>query len=281
LSPFDWHWYAEDWMPIVDVYLLTILGAGLWFGSRPGVQMGRRSQLGHQRLASARGSGSGSTAARQRNASIVLLLMAFNYGLRAASHHEALVRAPQLFGPLPQTCPSVVPQRWIARWPRQTDGAPGPVTGELGSDEGQPFATPCLVEIAAVPDFVSPFRWRVIARLSNAYEMRDIDLLGLRFTPGEERSSGMSRRSVRFPNLWTPAVVNAARSPVAQTFLGFSRFPAARSIVDADGAVTVRWSDMRFVMSPLGDRRPASTNLFSALVRLDPNGRIVEQKLGF
>ncbi len=33
LSPFDWHWFAVDWMPIVDVYLLFALGAGLLFGS--------------------------------------------------------------------------------------------------------------------------------------------------------------------------------------------------------------------------------------------------------
>ncbi len=32
LSPFGWHWYAEDWMPIIDLYLLTALAAGLLFG---------------------------------------------------------------------------------------------------------------------------------------------------------------------------------------------------------------------------------------------------------
>ena len=31
LSPFSWTWFAVDWMPIVDVYLLAILGGGLWF----------------------------------------------------------------------------------------------------------------------------------------------------------------------------------------------------------------------------------------------------------
>src|SRR5260370_16519 len=24
LSPFDWHWFALDWMPIVDIYLLLV-----------------------------------------------------------------------------------------------------------------------------------------------------------------------------------------------------------------------------------------------------------------
>src|ERR1700726_5029443 len=32
LSPFDWHWFAIDWMPIIDVYLLIVLAVGLLFG---------------------------------------------------------------------------------------------------------------------------------------------------------------------------------------------------------------------------------------------------------
>src|SRR5712671_5617660 len=35
-SPFAWMWFAEDWEPIVDIYLLAILAAGLWFGRVPG-----------------------------------------------------------------------------------------------------------------------------------------------------------------------------------------------------------------------------------------------------
>src|SRR5262249_12265225 len=30
LSPFSWRWYAVDWMPIVDVYLLMVLVASLF-----------------------------------------------------------------------------------------------------------------------------------------------------------------------------------------------------------------------------------------------------------
>jgi hypothetical protein len=40
-----------------------------------------------------------SPAARQRNAAIVLVLMAANYGLRAVEHAQALATVPQLFGP--------------------------------------------------------------------------------------------------------------------------------------------------------------------------------------
>src|SRR5262245_9806266 len=32
LSPFDWRWFAVDWMPIVDIYLLIVLAVGLVFG---------------------------------------------------------------------------------------------------------------------------------------------------------------------------------------------------------------------------------------------------------
>src|SRR5512140_1103120 len=33
LSPFDWHWYAFDWLPIIDIYLIAALAIGLMFGS--------------------------------------------------------------------------------------------------------------------------------------------------------------------------------------------------------------------------------------------------------
>src|SRR5207244_7050222 len=74
LSPFDWHWFAADLMPIVDVYLIIILVAGLLFGSA-------------------------SEAARRRNAAIVLVLMTANYGVRAVARHQAIGMAPRVFGP--------------------------------------------------------------------------------------------------------------------------------------------------------------------------------------
>jgi inner membrane protein len=243
-SPFDWHWYALDWMPIVDVYLLAALAAGLWFGNR------------------------GGAAARERNGAIVLVLMALNYGLRGASHHQAIVHAAEAFGPvIPAPCPSTPPQGWIDRWPRSAiAAAPAPAP---------PY---CLVEVAAMPGFVSPFRWRLIAQLSNGYQLHDLDLLGDGGAAGD--GSGRQRLSVRYPNQWTPAVMRAAQSRVAQVLLGFARFPAARSYVDDAGYATVRWSDMRFVMSPISERRPVTSNLFSVLVRLDPAGQIVEEKFG-
>jgi len=122
LSPFDWHWFAFDWMPIIDIYLLVALAAGLFFGRE-------------------------SAAARRRNAAIVLMLMAANYGLRAVAHHEAIALAPRLFGPtLPARCAdSPDTSSMLDRWPRSTPES------RLPTHERR-----CLLEVAAIPTFFSP-----------------------------------------------------------------------------------------------------------------------------
>src|SRR5438874_5881550 len=65
LSPFSWRWYAVDLLPIIDIYLLLVLGIGLVIGRR-------------------------SAEAGGRWAAIVFVLMAANYGGRALAHHQAL-----------------------------------------------------------------------------------------------------------------------------------------------------------------------------------------------
>ena len=243
-SPFDWHWYAVDWMPIIDIYLLIALAAGLIFGRA-------------------------SPRAARLNACIVLMLMAANYGVRAIAHHQALVVAPRLFGPaLPPPCrPGNRPAPVVDWWPR---AAP--------ADRDESGAHRCLVEIAALPTR-SPFRWRVLAQMSNAYEMRDVDLLDSRLRdPALELSW---RVRVRYPNVWTPVVQRAAASGLAQVFLGFSRFPAARWVADGNGATTVRIEDMRFAGAALAVDQPLRPpNIFTAIVRLDAAGRVIEQRLG-
>jgi hypothetical protein len=137
------------------------------------------------------------------------------------------------------------------------------------------------VEIAAMPSFTSPFRWRIIAQLSNAYEIHDIDLLDTAFTDPASMSEAPWRMTLRYPNVWTPAVMRAAATHVGQTFLAFSRFPAARSAVDSHGITTVRWTDMRFVGGVLALDQPApGTGLFTATVRIAPDGTILEELLG-
>ncbi len=247
LAPFSWRWFAVDWMPIVDIYLLIALVAGLAFGQR-------------------------SPDARRRNAVIVLLLMAVNYGIRGVSHHQVLQALPRVFGPtLPQRCdPSFASSDVIDSWPRPTPAAP------------RVSPRRCLVDVAAMPSFTSPFRWRVIVQVSNGYETRDIDLLDPRLKADSAVASEAPwRTTTRYPNVWTPAAERAATTRLGQIFLGFSRFPAARSLTDESGVTTVRFIDMRFAAGPVTLDQPVSrATPFTASVRIGADGTILQQSLG-
>jgi hypothetical protein len=133
--------------------------------------------------------------------------------------------------------------------------------------------------MVAEPTFYSPFHWRVIAQLSNAYEVQDIDLLDSRFRRPAEGGEVMGRTTFRVPNVWTPAVFTAASTPLGRTFLGFARLPAARSFVDAGGTATVRWSDLRFIGRRMAVA-PPQNDPFTVVIRVGPDGRILEQRLG-
>lgn len=243
LSPFDWSWYAVDLMPIIDIYLLAALAACFWFGNR--------------------------LEWRRRNVIIALTLMALNYGVRIAAHRQALEAAPRMFGPtLPQRCASArTQQRLVDRWP---------IHGPLADTEGR-----CLLEIAALPTFTSPFQWRLVAQLSNAYETRDVDLLELALRPPPAAPEAPWRLVQRIPNRWTAAALLAARSDTARIFLGFSRFPAAQTVTHAEGDSIVRWNDVRFTAA--APRTPVDgprASFFSATVVVAPDGRIVDERLG-
>ncbi|MGB7219514.1 MAG: metal-dependent hydrolase [Vicinamibacterales bacterium] len=240
LSPFDWRWFAADWLPIVDIYLIVALAAGLAFG---------RASL----------------EARRVNTALVLVLMMTNYGVRGVAHHSALTIAPRLFGPtLPPACDGQpAATSLVDRWPRSQVTSRG---------DGRR----CLIEMAAIPSFVSPFRWRVVARLSNAYEVYNVDLLDRRFWSAPDDSEVFWRRVLRYPNVWTPAVQRAATAPAARAFLGFSRFPVVVSAVDPAGTATVRWSDMRFTGGILpAQPAPGRQGLFDVRVRVGADGRIL------
>jgi membrane-bound metal-dependent hydrolase YbcI (DUF457 family) len=245
LSPFDWHWYAVDLMPIIDIYLLAALGACFWFGSHPDW--------------------------RRRNVVIAFSLMALNYGVRIGAHRQALEIAPGIFGPpLPERCEAAGTQGPLFdRWPIHR-----PLSGP-------DLERRCLLEIVALPTFASPFQWRLVAQLSNAYETRDIDLLAHALRPTPTSPEAPWRLVQRIPNRWTPAALQGAGSQTARIFLGFSRFPAAQSTSDAEGDTIVRWTDVRFTAAAPGtpiDRPRAG--FFSATVVVAPDGRLREERLG-
>jgi membrane-bound metal-dependent hydrolase YbcI (DUF457 family) len=254
LSPFDWYWYAVDLMPIIDVYLLGILALGLILAGR------ERQELPLFRRLPSR---------RQRWAIAALALMVLNYGLRAVTHQWALTVAPRALGSgLPDRCDGTAAEAlFVERWPRPVPAG------------AQPPAGSCLIQIAAVPTFRSPFAWRVIAQLSDAYEIREIDLLDLdRQDIGTQTAAGTFHE--RHPNRWTPAVESAAGAPMARVFLGFSRFPAVAARVEGDGT-TVHWRDVRF--GPVGvsaDAESGRDGPFQLVVRLTPDGRVIEENFG-
>jgi membrane-bound metal-dependent hydrolase YbcI (DUF457 family) len=255
LSPFSWRWYAVDWMPYVEIYLLVVLAAGLFFVP------------GRKRRGSATRPVMGS---RRQNALIALTFAAAIYGLRAAAHHQALVAAPKMFGPaMPAECdPGLRANTWLDSWPRPAPSPPQP-------------GRRCLVELAAIPAFLSPFDWRIVAQMSNAFELHDLYLLDRRIHGPESASISFWRLGIRYPNVWTAPVRQAAETHLGRVFLGFSRFPAARMAVDGKGGTTVRFTDVRFVIGPmLGNRRAPFTELFTATISLDAQGNVTSERLG-
>ena len=267
LSPFDWRWLAGDWMPIVDIYLLAILGAGLIFG---------RLGADHQAPDT---EGGPVFDARSRNAAIALTLMILYYGLRAGAHQTALNVAPAVFGPLlPAPCEGSKAEAassgrlsgLIAAWPAEKQPA-------LTRSDGMR----CLIEVAAIPTFRSPFQWRLIAHMSNGYELANANLFDRRVhQPPGAGSQALWRLAVTMPNRWSPEVFQAARTRMGRTFLGFSRFPAARAFSDRDGSVTVEWTDLRFLNDLRQRPRGSRTGMFTVTVRLDSSGATINERVG-
>lgn len=239
-SPFNWDWYATDLMPIVDIYFLIVLAGGMAFGRlRP--------------------------ALRQPLAAVVMGLTLLNYGVRAGAHHWALSAATAAMAPaLPDRCPDALPQSLISRWPT-----------ESATQRRERGAARCLVEVAAIPTFLSPLRWQIVVRNTDSYQTLALDLLR---DPARvpEAIDAPWRSAVHHPDQWTPAALRAAETELGRVFLGFSRFPATESVLNDDQSATVRWTDLRFT-TPGG---PAPRGLFTAVVTLTPEGRVVAMRLG-
>ncbi|MGE3512528.1 MAG: metal-dependent hydrolase [Vicinamibacterales bacterium] len=243
LSPFSWRWFSTDLMPIVDIYLLIVLAGALILGRR-------RADM------------------RRQLAMVALAYTLLNYSFRAGAHQWALRAAPQVLAPvLPARCPAAVPPSLFSQWP--IDGTPA-----RGADD----AGRCVVEIAALPTFFSPFRWQLIARTTDSYQTLPLNLLRDPARPVDSPDAPW-RNAVYYPNQWTSVARRAAHTTLGRVFLGFSRFPATQSELHADHSATVRWTDLRF--ADIAARRPGPrTNMFSAVVTLAADGHVLEAQLG-
>lgn len=244
LSPFNWTWFATDLMPIVDIYLLIALGGLMWLGSRQPLR-------------------------RQQAAQVAIIFALANYGLRAVAHQSALAAAPQVMAPLlPERCADAIPPSLLSHWPVDNSVL----------ERRQRGVSRCVIEVAAVPTFFSPFRWQVIARLSDAYVTMPLNLMSDRQRSVDALDAPW-REATHHADQWTPAAVAAARSDLGRVFLGFSRFPATRSQLNDDGSSTVQWNDLRFASVP-GRRPGAPRGMFSARVTLAPDGSVQRSDLG-
>ncbi len=128
----------------------------------------------------------------------------------------------------------------------------------------------CL-QAAALPTFLSPFTWQLVRQQSDGYELREVSLIA------------PARKSDR---IWIPSesdewVAAARRTETGRVFLNFSRLPATRSVVEADGRHQVRLLDVRFVGGPFQwEQEPQMRPPFVATVELAPDGRVLRQGLG-
>jgi inner membrane protein len=243
LSPFSATWYATDWMPIIDVYLLGILAAAIVLGRlRP--------------------------ALRSRAATAALVLMAADYAARGSLHHLALMRAASELPPAPA----------VSAWADTPQGKlpfDRPcAAGWSGSRERpDPSGQACPVDRAALPTVLSPFRWRLVREYSNGYAIAEIDLLSR-----SRRDEPTWQWHPSEADNWVRA---ARQAPLASTLLRFSRFPAARVVETHSDGVVVRIEDVRFLpgADAAGEERRAR-GLFSVLVRLGPAGQVLEQRFG-
>jgi inner membrane protein len=93
--------------------------------------------------------------------------------------------------------------------------------------------------VAAFPVFGNPFRWRVVAELSDGYWVSKLNLLE-DFDPSDGR--------VFFAANSPEAIEKARRTPDFQSFLRFNQFPLWRVIplAEPDGAQRVELYDLRF-----------------------------------
>lgn len=249
LSPVSGLWYSTDWMPIIDIYFLAILIGG-------SIAFLRRRE-------------------RRRAIAACMIVLSLGYyagraTARAAALHEAgaELAARGIHACTPDADPARA--RWLElrHWSEASTGAPAGATTES--------TDPCVVQTAAIPTFLSPFVWRIVARYPDAYELSQIDVrpawLG--------GSPATNIQYIRFPDAHGPTVAEAAKAHPARAFLRFARFPLAH-VSPEGGHTIVSWSDLRFIggLTSLTPARPRS-GAFRVNVMLDAQGNVLSAGFG-
>jgi membrane-bound metal-dependent hydrolase YbcI (DUF457 family) len=127
------------------------------------------------------------------------------------------------------------------------------------------------IQAAALPTFLSPFRWRGIRQYPNGYELSERSLLDL---------------DAHGPSVWMPAdagpeIARARATRTGRVFLDFSRFPSAHVVARGPDEIVVRIVDVRFVGPALRfDDNPRARSPFVATIAIDAGGRVVREQLG-
>ncbi len=122
---------------------------------------------------------------------------------------------------------------------------------------------PEAMKVGAFPAPVNPFKWRMVARTSNAFWAGWYDLL-------DGEWDGLSIYPQEPPNRYTR---EAKRDPVAKIFLRFARFPWITSEKTERGWV-VRMQDLRFSFS-------AGRGGFVTTVPIRPDGSLGPGEFSF
>ena len=154
------------------------------------------------------------------------------------------------------------------------------------------------VRVAALPQFLSPFRWLGLSDDPDSVHAGFFDLgpfaRGVSDPRPPERLSEILRSLSdfypppermtirRFPKAPMSAALDTARAlPDVEAYLQFARFPRATLRLEPDGGAVILWEDLRFLpwfSGPweLDGRGSLRRNPFLYRVRLDAAGRAVE-----
>ncbi len=120
--------------------------------------------------------------------------------------------------------------------------------------------------LAAFPSPLNPFEWRGMAETESAIYIVTVNAL--------DSDIDMERDRAFHKPASSPALTIATKTPLAETFLDFARFPWAE-VEDADDGYDVKILDLRFY-SAARQQQP-----FTAEIRLDKNLQVLSESFSF